>query len=282
MPTWVEVNGDKPLTDSPGHVEIFSGIPLQQQFGRSYDFWMRKLDMTPAYNRKTWEFAQVIQATWQAGRLYNSRAISFGSGIEPLPSWFALMDSTVLITDVKPANERLRNQWVQTGQHCGGDVMRCYKPNVCPDKSMFKKNASFRYVDMRAIPSDLRGFDVCWSMGSLEHLGSPEAGLDFIVNSLDVLKPGGIAVHTTEYNKQPPNERLDIVDTVFYGAADLIALRDKLEAAGHKVAPLILNPGDGWLDKLVTPVECSDPHVSFAWNGIVVTSAVMVIQKGKS
>lgn len=282
MPTWVEINGDKPLSDSPPHVELFSGIPLQQQFGAAYDFWSRKLDLKPAYDRKAWEFTQLLQAAWQKGKFYNSRAVSFGSGTEPLASWFALMDTEVVVTDIKPATQQLQRDWVTTGQHCGGDVSRLYFPKVCPDMQRFNRNVSFRYADMRDIPSDLRNFDLCWSMGSLEHLKSAEAGLDFIVNSLDVLKPGGLAVHTTEYNKQPPNARLDLVDTVYYGANDLIALRDKLEAAGHWVAPLILNPGNGWLDQLVTPLACRDPHVSFDFNGIIVTSAVLIIQKGPS
>ena len=51
---------------------------------------------------------------------------------------------------------------------------------------------------MNAIPADLGRFDLIWSSCALEHLGSPKAGLEFVVRTLELLKPGGVSVHTTE------------------------------------------------------------------------------------
>ena len=57
----------------------------------------------------------------------------------------------------------------------------------------------FRAVDMNDIPPDLRGFDFTWSSCALEHLGTLRAGADFVVEQMTCLRPGGVAVHTTEY-----------------------------------------------------------------------------------
>ena len=56
---------------------------------------------------------------------------------------------------------------------------------------------------MNAVPDDLGRFDLVWSSCALEHLGTPQAGLDFIMRTLDLLEPGGLAVHTTELELTP-------------------------------------------------------------------------------
>ena len=70
---------------------------------------------------------------------------------------------------------------------------------ICPEDE-FRRLVDFRYCDMNNISSDLHEFDFCWSCCALEHLGSLSAGLRFIERSLDTLRPGGWAVHTTEFN----------------------------------------------------------------------------------
>ena len=52
---------------------------------------------------------------------------------------------------------------------------------------------------MNHLPDDLRGFDFTWSSCALEHLGTLAAGADFVVAQMDCLRPGGVAVHTTEF-----------------------------------------------------------------------------------
>ena len=47
---------------------------------------------------------------------------------------------------------------------------------------------AYREVDMRAIPTDLRGFDFAWSSCALEHLGSLGAGMAFVAPGPRVTK----------------------------------------------------------------------------------------------
>jgi 2-polyprenyl-3-methyl-5-hydroxy-6-metoxy-1,4-benzoquinol methylase len=65
----------------------------------------------------------------------------------------------------------------------------------------FKARVSYRTLDMNFIPDDLHGkFDFVWSTCSVEHVGSILLGQRFIINTLNLLKPGGIAIHTVEFN----------------------------------------------------------------------------------
>jgi 2-polyprenyl-3-methyl-5-hydroxy-6-metoxy-1,4-benzoquinol methylase len=65
----------------------------------------------------------------------------------------------------------------------------------------FKARVSYRTLDMNYIPEELNGkFDFVWSTCSVEHVGTILLGQRFIINTLNLLKPGGIAIHTVEFN----------------------------------------------------------------------------------
>lgn len=51
---------------------------------------------------------------------------------------------------------------------------------------------------MNAIPNSLGKFDFLWSCCAIEHLGSLEHGMIYILDANKCLVPGGIAIHTTE------------------------------------------------------------------------------------
>jgi SAM-dependent methyltransferase len=104
---------------------------------------------------------------------------------------------------------------------------------------------------MNAIPHTLGGYDFCWSVCALEHLGSIRQGLDFIENSLNVLRPGGIAVHTTEFNFLNDNETIDNWGTVLFQRKHFIEIHDRLTRAGHGVATLDFDIGNKVLDKFI-------------------------------
>ena len=79
----------------------------------------------------------------------------------------------------------------------------------------------FRVVDMNAVPDDLRGFDFSWSSGAVEHLGSLAAGADFVLAQMDCLRPGGVAVHTTEFLVSSDVDTVEAGGTVFYRRRDV-------------------------------------------------------------
>mgnify|MGYP005869253905 CR=1 FL=1 len=127
------------------------------------------------------------------------RALGFAVGREWLPAFFAGLGIEVLATDLDPEDARAR-AWIETGQHApAGDKL--FQPHLVGEEA-FARLVRHRAVDMNAIPEDLkRGrFDFLWSVCSLEHLGSLERGEDFVVEAMRCLRPGGVAVHTTEFN----------------------------------------------------------------------------------
>ena len=95
-------------------------------------------------------------------------------------------------------------------------------------------------------------YDFVWSVCALEHLGNLERGLEFVERSLSVLKPGGVAVHTTEFNADSNEKTLGTGGTVLYRKKDLQALFERLEAQKHKVVgPPDFSSGRGFLDRYV-------------------------------
>jgi hypothetical protein len=134
---------------------------------------------------------------------------------------------------------------------------------------------------MREIPSDLRGFDFCWSACSLEHLGTLAAGWDFVEKSMATLAPGGIAVHTTEYNVGSNEDTIESGGTVVYRERDVREIVQRLEAAGHEVAALDLSRGEGVLDQYVDlPPYADEPVLRFLLGQYTLTSVALVVRAG--
>ncbi len=168
---------------------------------------------------------------------------------------------------------------MNTSQHAAGkEALR--RPLVCPD-DLFEKNVTFRECDMNAIPDDLTGYDFCWSACALEHLGSIEKGLDFIVRSVECLKPGGWAIHTTELNLSSNYDTVDNLDTVLFRRQDFEALAARLTALGHHVTPFDFDPGVKPVDLYIdVPPYREDPHLKVALWGYSITSFGLMIQRG--
>src|SRR4249919_700494 len=149
----------------------------------------------PVWHRKQWEWVFIIHHLQRAGVLRpGARGVGFGVGQESLPALFASYGCEVVATDA-PQDE---GGWESTGQHSDSrEALRA--PWICEDAA-FDRLVSHRPADMNAIPADLAGFDFTWSSCAFEHLGTLQAGLDFVAESARRLNPGGIAVHTTEFN----------------------------------------------------------------------------------
>lgn len=244
-----------------------------------FAYWAARLGEGLRYHRKLWEFVFVSQVLWERGALVSrARGLGFGVGLEPLAAFFASQDCEVIGTDMSPAVAEEAG-WIATNEHAHGkEALR--RPWVCPDV-LFDRNVSFRECDMNAIPDDLTGFDFCWSACALEHLGSIQKGLDFVVRSVECLKPGGWAVHTTELNLSSNDDTVDNMDTVLFRRRDLEALAARLTAMGHHVAPFDFDPGVGPLDNYIdVPPYRVEPHLKLALWGYSTTSVGLIIQRG--
>lgn len=243
-----------------------------------YQFWCAKIKETPRYHRKQWEFVYISQALWERGFLRPGvKGLGFGVGREPLPALFASYGCEILATDLNPEEAQAMG-WVVSNQYAGAPE-HLNDRGIC-DPALFRQRARFEIVDMNNIPSYLSGFDFCWSACALEHLGSRENGLQFIRNSLDCLDPGGLAIHTTEFNISSNSETLDQGSTVLFRRRDLEELVAELQTCGHYVEPLNLDPGSGPVDSYIdTPPYCPEPHLKLWVGNFVTTSIGIIIQK---
>jgi SAM-dependent methyltransferase len=243
-----------------------------------FAYWLDRLAQPMFYHRKLWEFAYVCQSLHERGMLQERRkGLGFGIGAESLPALFVAEGCEITATDMDAA-EAMQAGWAGTSQHAAGkEALR--RPAICDD-GKFEKGLSFRTVDMNHIPPDLEGFDFCWSACALEHLGSIELGLRFIENSIDCLKPGGIAVHTTEFNISSNDQTLETGGTVLFRRRDFETLALRLAKNGHEMAPLDFDPGFGVMDGYVdTAPFALQPHLKLALAGYSCTSFGVIVRK---
>jgi hypothetical protein len=250
-------------------------------------FWRRALGLAPQYHRKTWEFCYIAQALFAEGKLSDGESgLGFGCGDEPLPSLFAHFGAEIRATDMEP-NRMVSAGWVASGA-IQGTLANIYHPHICPDPEKLAR-IKIGHVDMNDIPEALyENFTFCWSAGALAHLGSIAAGLAFVENSLKVLKPGGVAVHTTEFNLVDSGDTIDDWPTVLFQRKHLTELAQKLGGAGFEVATFDFDVGNGVLDGLVDLPPFEDgpaerygraPHLRISIDGIPSTSVGMIIRK---
>ena len=245
------------------------------QFRQPYQELCRSFGEIPRVHRKQWEFAYILQALRQSGALQNkARGLGFAVGREPLPSCFAAHGCEIVATDM--AAEQA-HKWARTNQY-GGNIQAIWRPELI-NWDDFERKVSFRVADMREVPTDLSKFDFCWSSCALEHLGNLTTGLNFIKRSLYCLKPGGIAIHTTEFNLKSNYRTEETGDTVIYRENDILKLTDELQRKGFKI-DLNLNPGSHVLDDYIDTVDDAELHTRCNnHNKITSTSIGLIIRK---
>ncbi|MBD3759395.1 class I SAM-dependent methyltransferase [Rhizorhabdus sp.] len=243
-----------------------------------YAEWCHRMANVPTRHRKQWEFVFILRALEYYGALApGKRGLGFGVGIEPLSSIFAANGCEVVATDLAADDDRAQ-VWNNTDQ-LGSNLRQIHNPHLC-DEATFFERVRYRAVDMNAIPADLVDFDFTWSSCAYEHLGSIEAGLAFFENSVRCLKPGGIAVHTTELNLSSNGTTLDKGGTVIFRRRDFEALAERLIADGHEVMPITFDSGDSDLDRFIDlPPYSSDPHLKLQLLRWVSTSFGMIVRK---
>ena len=275
---WDKQNGG--VKPAPGK-QIFTHSVLcrQDSFETPYfPYWMTKLTQRKIYHRKLWEHAFICQTLFERGMLKpGKRGLGFGVGSEPLTAYFASQGCKITGTDMG-GDAAAEAGWTASNEHAAGkEALRL--PWICSDE-LFDANVAFRVCDMNAIPDDLSGYDFCWSACAYEHLGSIEKGLAFVEHSIECLKPGGFAVHTTEYNVSSDSETVSEGGTVLFRQQDMKELARRLTEKGHIVAPLDFDPGAQPLDMYVdVPPYRVESHVKLALQGYAATSFGMIVQK---
>jgi len=217
-------------------------------------YWCQQLGIAPVYHRKLWEFAFCLQALHDAGLLAEGvRGIGFGCGREPPRPYFAAPGTPAPGPDPSPepaSGPEVSGQgWTNTHQHAS-TLRMAWHPDLV-DEARFLALVDHKFVDMNAVPDVAEPYDFCWSICALEHLGSIEKGLAFVENAMKVLKPGGIAVHTTEFNYSNDDATVDNWQTVLFQRRHFQQLAERLAAKGHVMLGPDFDVGDGVLDGFV-------------------------------
>lgn len=262
------------------------GMPLRsgmcrhdQLDARSFRAWADALGEPWSPHRKLWEYCFVCQALDERGLLRpGRRGLGFAVGTEPLVSLFASRGCEITATDLASDDDRIA-AWAPSRQWAGDPAALNARGLCAPDA--FARNVRFRPVDMNAIPADLEQHDFTWSCCSFEHCGSIELGLRFLIAQMECLKPGGVAVHTTELNLTSNERTLDSGPTVIFRTRDLEWVALELLARGHTVEPFDLMLGSAPEDRHVDrPPYTQRPHLRLELGGFVTTSVGLIITKG--
>ncbi|MGH9125520.1 MAG: class I SAM-dependent methyltransferase [Acidimicrobiales bacterium] len=251
----------------------------QSDCGSEYAAWLDRLGLDGVISRKYWEYTAIGRALEAAGMLTDGRrGLGFGVGREPLVAAFAAAGCSILATDLDARDPRAAG-WAGTNQHGLSLAGLAPDDRVCPPERLAVQ-VELRAVDMARIPDDLTGFDFCWSSCALEHLGSLEAGMDFIRHAMRCLRPGGLAVHTTEFNLDSDDDTISSGETVVYRRRDFAALAADLARAGHELAPFQVPAPTGVLDSFIDVPPFQYAALILRFGGYRVTSAVLVARAG--
>lgn len=228
-------------------------------------------------HRKMWEWLFICEALSEGGMLREGRrGLGFGVGREPLVALFASLGCRITATDLEP-QQAVAAGWTATGDEYTGGTAGLNEHGLC-DAGEFEERVDFRFVDMNALPDDLGGFDFAWSSCAFEHLGSLEQGLAFVERQMDCLRPGGLAVHTTEYNLSSADDTVATGGTVLYRRRDIEELAARLSSAGHRIV-CDFTEGDSPADRHVDLPPFSDTHLRTMLGEYVTTSVALVIEK---
>lgn len=227
-------------------------------------------------SRKAWEFVYICQALKERGMLKpGAKGICFAVGKERLPSIFASLGCKITATD---APLELSGGWGNVGAYCG-NLDDLFEQDIL-SKEKFIENVSFKAIDMNNIPAEERGYDFLWSACALEHLGSMHAAKEFIYRSMNCLKTGGIAVHTTEYNLKSSVETLLMGAVSAMRSVDLIEVAEHLEWQGCHVEPLDFRLDAPPSEHDVALPPYSAPYYKILHKSQILTSFGLIARKG--
>ncbi len=231
-------------------------------------------------HRKVWEWCFIAQALKEHGMLAAGKSgLGFAVGQEPLSALFANYGANIIATDLFTADAQA-NGWVETAQHADG-YQSINLRGIC-DEEKLHKLVEFKFANMNDISSEFDGrFDFLWSSCALEHLGSLGHGIQFIYNSMKCLKPGGVAVHTTEYNLSSNDKTIDSGETVLYRRRDIEEILDHLKKDGHYI-DMNWDAGEGVADGVIdVPPYKHVTHLKLEIASYVVTSIGLIVRKAK-
>ncbi len=236
-------------------------------------------DTTLHYHRKLWEFCFIHGVLDERGLLQDGRrGLGFGVGKEPLAEAFAARGCSIVATDLDESSS-VDGGWSERGQHASRlDDLR--ERSLCSADD-FERLVQFEFVDMNAIPTRFRSsFDFTWSSCAFEHLGSIEAGIEFVVRQAACLRPGGVGVHTTEYNLSSNDATLASGITVIFRPRDVDEMVRRLCRKGFLVSFDHTVERDGHENTFIdAPPYTHNPHLRLQLEAYESTSCGIVVER---
>lgn len=234
----------------------------------------------PTSYRKIWEWAVLLETMHARGMLEpGKRGLGFAVGQERLPSIMAAHGVLVIATDLDVAESKAN--WVEQGQHSQNVEQLFYEEII--DRQRFDDLVRFQTANMNAIEGFEEGtFDFVWSSCAFEHLGTLEAGTDFVKNAMRLLKPGGIAFHTTEYNVSSNDDTVLSGDDCIYRRKDFEQLDRDLRSLGCGMEPIDFDSGFHAYDLMYDQEPFLKPgrvHIKLKLDGYICTSALIIVHK---
>jgi hypothetical protein len=228
--------------------------------------WRSIINLRPdRFHRKDWENAAVIETIQSSGCYgHGKRGIGFGVGDEILSELFVTDGCQITATDL------LGDDWGTT--HNGMNRLRG------------KQNIDVRIVDMnwlrgeshrQAVESE--AYDFSWSVCSADHCGSVWLTKRFLLNQMNVLRPGGIAVHTAEYSTDGRMPRQG--GTSFMTAHDVMDLQSLAYRAGYEMAPVDWFFGDTFEDHIVDYQGDGAVHIKSGTENSWATCVLFALRK---
>jgi len=230
-------------------------------------------------HRKLWEWCFIAEILDREGCLApGMRGLGFAVGHEPLVAKFASSGASILASDLD-MERAAGTGWVESNEHAAS-LAKLNDRGLCDDAE-FARLVEFKPVDMSNFDAnELCDFDFVWSSCAFEHLGSLEAGQRFVIEAMRCLKPGGVAVHTTEFNVGSNDSTVSEGATVIYRQRDIEALAADLRSHGHLISLDFdrgILPGDYHVD---VPPYTHDPHLKLHLMGYTTTSLGIVVRRG--
>lgn len=220
-------------------------------------------------HRKVWEWVQGVAGMARLGCLHPSaRALGVAVGHEPVIYWLASRLSSVVATDL------------YRGTFADNEAT----PDVLRDPA---KYAPYPYPPERVQFLPMSGTDICFgnetfdlifSFCSIEHFGSRANSARALREMARVLRPGGIAVVSTEVllNDQPPQEEIfapwELYETLV-APSGLLMIGD--------IAPADLSPYFAAPINLLDRNDLSSgrPHFVLRVEDVLFTSVMLFLQK---
>ena len=234
------------------------------------------------HHRKQWEFIFIVRALLAAGVLGpGRRGLVFAAGREPLISYFASRGAHITATDMDPGRA-VTAGWATTNQH-SKTLDDLYRPHLL-SREDFEQRVRFSVADMNELNTSWYGkYDFVWSTCSLEHVGSIALGKLFALKSMNLLKPGGVAIHTTEFTLSSNEDTLSSGSTVLWRRKDVEELVQDLKGFGFATRGVCFSsgrhPADQQIDVPIHGKYNATNHMKLQLANHIITSVGWVARR---